>query len=162
MTDPVHSTRICHFFFQFPFFYKISPWKNSIILLLCKNVHLKWSHEEFSHVHWLLKFISFWSRGEMKSFFTLTSKLAVGQHQVWRAHIMKLWLIANLLKKSSFIGLMLPQIQMITNLVSVTIIMIAIANVIIAWVSLKWAWQMISGKGPNKTLRFLIPHITVP
>ena len=51
------------FSFQFPFFYKISPWKNSIILLLCKNVHLKWSHEEFSHVHWLLKFISFWSRG---------------------------------------------------------------------------------------------------
>ena len=46
------------FSFQFPFFYKISPWKNSIILLLCKNVHLKWSHEEFSHVHWLLKFIS--------------------------------------------------------------------------------------------------------
>ena len=45
---------------------------------------------------------------------------------------MKLWLIANLLKKSSFIGLMLPQIQMITNLVSVTIIMIAIANVIVA------------------------------
>ena len=56
------------FSFQFPFFYKISPWKNSIILLLCKNVHLKWSHEEFSHDHWLLKFISFW-RGGAKSLF---------------------------------------------------------------------------------------------
>ena len=51
------------FSFQFPFFYKISPWKNSIILLLCKKFHLKWSHEEFSHDHWLLKFISFWRGG---------------------------------------------------------------------------------------------------
>ena len=55
------------FSFQFPFFYKISPWKNSIILLLCKNVHLKWSHEEFSHDHWLLKFISFWRGVEIYS-----------------------------------------------------------------------------------------------
>ena len=55
------------FSFQFPFFYKISPLKNSIILLLCKNVHLKWSHEEFSYVNWLLKFISFWSRGDTKT-----------------------------------------------------------------------------------------------
>ena len=67
------------FSFQFPFFYKISPWKNSIILLLCKNVHLKWSHEEFSHVHWLLKFISFWSRG---------GSLSTGKHEIGNCLIM--------------------------------------------------------------------------
>ena len=67
MTDPVHSTRICHIFIPISIFLQNFSMKNSIIPLMCKNLHLKWSHEEFSHVLQLLKFFSFWSRGVCSS-----------------------------------------------------------------------------------------------
>ena len=92
----------------------------------------------------------------------LTSRLIVGQHQVCRAHIINAWFETILAQKSSLIGFKLFQTHMNVNLTNVTVIMITILKVMAACTILKWAWHTISGRGPYKTRKFLIPHTTIP
>ena len=73
------------------------------------------------------------------------------------------WLTAiRTIKSSSFIGLILFQTQINMNLVIVTITMITTPNQSTIFVNTISVWQRKTGRGPNKTRRFLIPRTTMP
>ena len=74
----------------------------------------------------------------------------------------KAWLIAIRTIKLSFIVLILFQTQMNMNLVIVTITIITMLNQSTIFVNATWVWQRNTGRGPNKTRRFLIPQTKMP
>ena len=74
----------------------------------------------------------------------------------------KAWLIAIRTIKSSFIVLILFQTHINMNLVIVTKTMITKQNQSTMYVNAICVWHRITGRGPHKTWRFLIPQTTMP
>ena len=58
------------FYFQFPFFFKISQCTNTTNILVCNKMHLKWTHKVFFHVPWQKNLKWFPRRGDL--FITVT------------------------------------------------------------------------------------------
>ena len=126
-------------------------WKSKFPSLL--SVFLKIWHY-FILVSMIFPYLNFIMKTQLTWALTFSKPMRIPESKAWLTAIRTI--------KSSFIVLILFQMQMNMNLVIVTITMMTTQNQSTIFVNANWVWQRNTGRGPNKTRRFLIPQTTMP